>query len=187
MLTELDITLQQALSEHGLRELPEEWNPESGVEVIDGIALVTKIGGIQGYCKVANEGLGRFAIKRDYGKCARIISIDKIYPVNVLEKRFAPVLKSDIDIITFLSKNGHNAVTIESLLKTDGKTPEQIKKDKSVIDSYINAVAVEKAQMTIKEEKRCKEITEYSKRIKVKKDEEKATRKTRRTKKSDNQ
>lgn len=187
MLTELEISLQKALSEYGLRELPEEWSPESGVEVIDGIALVTKIGGIQDYCKVVNEGLGRFAIKRDYGKCARIISIDKIFPVNVLQKRFAPVLKSDKDIVMFLSKNGHNAAAIESLLNTDGKTAEQIQADKAVVESYVNAVAVEIAQKTIKEEKRCKEITEYSKRIKVKKDEEKVARKTRRTKKSDSQ
>lgn len=187
MITELEITLQAALSMYGLRELPDEWNPQSGNKVIDGIALVTKIGGIREYCKIATTSDGGFAVKKDFGKCARIISIDKVYPVNVLEKRHDIKFHNDAEIVTFLRQNGHKDKDIEALLSKDGKTPEQIDADRATIDRYVNAATIETKQKMLKEEERCKEISAYSKRIKAKKNEERETAKrTRKNQKSDN-
>lgn len=185
MLTELEITLQQALQDFGLRELPEEWNPAKS-DIIDGIALVSKIGGIRNYCKVAADGNGKLSVKRDYGKSLRIQEIEKVYAVHVIEKRFKPGLHNDNDILTFLRFSEHPREELESLLSTEGKTEEQIKRDRAIVDGYVQKATLDSAKQTLKEEERCKELKEYSKRIKTAKNERKNSKKTPRAKKESN-
>lgn len=187
MLTELEITLQQALSDFGLRELPEEFNADAS-GFVDGIALVTKLGGIQNYCKVANDGKGKISIKKDYGRPLRIIQIEKLYAVHKLDKRFEPRLRNDKEIIEFLRFSKYGIKNIESLLNDDGKTEEQIKHDRAIVDEYVKQYTLDSAKNTLAEENRCKELKEYSKRIKTKKNEEvtETKQKNRRAKKGDN-
>lgn len=161
-LTEYDITKEEALRAAGLRKLPDRAvTPTYNKVWIKGIALVTKLGGIKSFCLCENNGLGVCEIKRDFGSCNAIISIDTIYPYQEVEARFKPDLRSNKAIIAFLGKNGHNEVSIESLLNKEGKTPEQIKEDKAIVEKYINQVAVKLAKKTLAEEERCKALRNY--------------------------
>lgn len=162
MITPKEETLQLALQDYGLRALPKAYNRDSGTVWITGIALVTKVLGQQEYVKCTNNGLGVPVITRDYGAVASIISVDAIYPVDCVDKRFTPDLRSDKAIITFLSKNGHQPSVIESLLSKEGKTPEQIKTDRATTRQYINQAAIKIAKKTLAEEARIAEMHKYA-------------------------
>lgn len=166
MITPEEETLQIALQEAGLRALPKEWKPESSVVWITAIALVTKVGCRREYVYCHNSGYNLPSVAKDYGACAAIISFDAIYPVEILDKRFTPDLRSNDAIIKFLAKNGHQASVVASLLSKDGKTPEEIKKDKAIVKSYVNQAAIVLAKKTLAEESRVNEIRNYANRIK---------------------
>lgn len=164
MLTQKEITLQAALQDFGLKDLPRMWDKNVST-MIDGIALVTKVGGTKEYVKVSFDG-EEVIVVRDYGTCASIINIDKVYAVNVLDKKFTPDLRSDKAIVTFLGKKGYDETVIESLLSKDGKTPEQSKSDRAKVKKYVNLVALALAKKELAERDRCNEIRNYAKRIK---------------------
>lgn len=160
-LSQLDITLQSALQEYGLRELPPEWNPDTST-LVDGIALVMKATGKE-YCKVANKD-GNIAVVRDYGKCAAIHKIEKVFGVNVLTKANIPPFKSDEEIILYLCKSRYDRAEIEELLKTD----------REEVNRRINNLALETEKRKIAEKKRCEEIKEFAQKAKEEKAKQKA-------------
>lgn len=166
-LTDLEISLQAALQDFGLTTLPKEVKKDSGIELIEGIALVTKSNGIQGYVKVSGDGDGGITIKKDYGQALLIRSIDKLYPVQTLDtKRFKPDLRSDKQIIKFLCKSDYDEPEVAALLSKENKTPEQIKADRDIIKKYINTVAIKIAKQKLAEEERIEELRSYASRIK---------------------
>lgn len=165
-LTEQEITLQAALQDFGLTMLPKEIKKDSGIELIEGIALVTKSNGMQGYVKVSGDGEGGITIKKDYGHALLIRSIDKLYPVQTLDaKRFKPDLRSDKQIIKFLCKSDYDEAEITALLSKDNKTPDKIKSDRDIIKKYINTVAIKIAKQKLQEEERIEELKSYASRI----------------------
>lgn len=165
-LTPTEITLQEALSDCGLRALPKECKPDGNTVWITAIALVTKIGGRKEYVKCVNDGGGTPSIVRDYGTCAAIVSVNSIHPVDVLDKRFTPDLRSNETVIKFLSKNGYDESAVALLLSKEGKTPEQAKEDRAAVRGYVNKVAITLAKKTLAEEARCRDIKDYANRIK---------------------
>lgn len=160
-LTNEQITLQSAMQDFGIRELPPEWNPDTST-LVDGIALVMKATGKE-YCKVANKD-GNIAVVRDYGKCAAILKIEKVFGVNVLTKANIPPFKSDEEIILYLCKSRYDRAEIAELLKTD----------REEVNRRINNLALESEKRKIAERKRVNEIKEFAQKAK----EEKAKTKT---------
>ena len=158
MLTPKQITLQEALSDAKLTDLPKEWTPDSNVTWITAIVLCTKIGGIHEYVRCVNDGDNRPIVKRDYGKPATIIKYDRIFPIHTLEKRFMPDLRSDKAIIAFLEKCGYKTEVIEAKLNKEGKSPEDVKADRAVVKTLVTKAAIKLAQTTLAEEERCKNI-----------------------------
>lgn len=165
-LSPTEITLQEALQDFGLRTLPREWKSESNVIWVSGIARVTKVGSRTEYVKCVNNGHNIPSITRDYGACAAILSVDAIYPVDILDKSKTPDLRSDKAIIAFLSKNGYNEAAITSMLSKEDKSPEEFKADRAVVKGYITQVAITLAKKMLAEEDRVKEIRNYANRIK---------------------
>lgn len=163
-------TLQRALQLTGLSELPKPLTQSNNATWIRAIVLVTKLGGIQSYCLADNNGFGLPAIKHDLGPSKCIVSIDAIYPYEKLDKRFTPDLRSDKQIVEFLSRNGHNAASIEALLSKEGKSQDDITADRAIVKSYIYNAGIQLAKKTLDEEQRCAEIKQYTKRIKNGKD-----------------
>ena len=141
-MTPQEETLQLALQETGLRALPSKITSGYNKTWLRAIALVTKIGGRKEYCLCDNDGNGRPIIKRDFGACAAIVSIDDLFPYEETEKADIPVLKTDKQIITYLCKSKYDKAEIEALLSTEGKTKEQIAADRATIDGYIKDLAV---------------------------------------------
>lgn len=157
-MTPKQITLQAALQDFGLRELPAEYNPELNVPWVTGIALVTKAGGVTEYVRVSNRGDGSPEVKKDYGTPAAVLRYDRLFAVDKLEKRFIPVLRGRTAQLDFLVKNGYSTEEIIALLEKKDKTPEQIEADQNKIRGYINKVALSLAKTVLQEEKRCRNI-----------------------------
>ena len=155
-LTQLDITLQSALQDFGLRELPPEWNPNGDTTLVDGIALAVKSTGNE-YCKVANKD-GKISIVRDYGKCAAIHRIDKIFAVHAITKFDIPRFKTDDEIIHYLCKSKYDQSEIESLLKSG---------DREEIQRRINEVALSYQKKKYAEEARVKKMKELAESAKA--------------------
>lgn len=154
MLTPKQISLQAALKDFGLRELPRELQPD---EIwITAIGFVTKACGKE-YVKLVNED-DKPVVKKDYGTCAAIHKIDRIYPVDKLDKRFTPDLRSNKAIATFLEKNGENLQVVERLLTKEDKTAEQYQQDRAKVKKMVINAAIKLAKATLAEEKRCANI-----------------------------
>ncbi len=167
-LTEKQITLQECLQVAGIRALPKKITSFEDNTWIKAICLVNKIGGRQSYCLCDNDGSGKPAIKRDFGPCVAIVSIEEVYPYKVLDKKFMPDLRSDKQIVEYLSKNGYNESTITAMLdKSSHPTPESAKVDREKVKEYIYKAAIKVSQQMIAEEDRCTEIKNYASRIKT--------------------
>lgn len=165
-----DITLQSALQEYGLRELPPEWNPNTST-LVDGIALVTKATG-QEYCKVANKN-GKVCVIKDYGRTSVILRVEKIFAVNTITKADVPRLRNDNEIIQYLGKCKYPRSEIEQLLSMEGKTESQIASDRAEIERRINDLALEFQKKKIEEEVRVKKIKEFAEAAKAEKQKQK--------------
>lgn len=163
-MTPKEETLQLALQKTGLRALPKALTPNDSRVWITAIVLCRK-GSFETYALANNDGSGKPSITHDLGPCITISQILSVHPVEVLDKRFTPDLRSNDAIIKFLSKNGYDESLIASLLSKDDKTLEQAKEDKGIVKSYINNVAIILAKKTLAEEERCKGIKEYANRI----------------------
>lgn len=165
-MTPLEETLGEVLSDYGIREIPPEWNPNEST-LVDGIALVVKSTGKE-YCKVANKD-GKIAIVRDYGRCAVILRIEKIFAVNTITKADIPKFANSDEIIHYLCKSRYDRAEVESLLSVDGKSPEQIESDRSEINRRINDIALLAQKSKIEEKRRVRAIKEYAEKVKSEK------------------
>lgn len=164
-MTPKEETLQLALQKTGLRTLPKALTPNDSRVWITGIVLCRK-GGFETYALANNDGYGKPSITQDFGPCITISSVLSIHPIDVLDKRLTPDLRSDKAVITFLSKNGYDEAQITAMLdKSAHATPEEAKADREKVKGFVNQVAIILAKKTLAEEERCKGIKEYANRI----------------------
>lgn len=164
-------TLQLALQKTGLRALPKAISANDTRVWINAIVLVQKMG-METYCLAQNNGDGKPSITQDFGPCYAISEILSIHPIEVIDRRFTPNLRSDKAIVAFLSKNGYDEALITAMLdKSAHNTPEEAKADREKVKQFVMQVAIKIAQKTIVEEERCREIKEYAKRVKDGKEE----------------
>lgn len=182
-MTPLEETLGEVLSDFGIRELPPEWNPNGDTTLVDGIALVVKATGNE-YCKVANKD-GKTSVVKDYGRCAAILRIEKIFAVNTISKFNIPQFKSKDEVIHFLCKSVYDRAEVEALLSTDNKSPEQIKADRSEIKRRIDELLIGYANRKNAERKRVDEIKQYAEAAKAEKEKSKTNGRRKKEKKSE--
>lgn len=164
-LSDKAITLQECLAATGQRDLPKKIGANYNKVWIKAICLVRKAGGFEEYCLCDNDGNNKPSIKRDFGRSAAIQEILGIFPYQELEGRFTPDLRSDKAILSFLVKNGYKEEEISTLLEKEGKDPEQVKKDRATVKTFVNNIALKLAKNTLAEEQRCKDLKNYKKRI----------------------
>lgn len=159
MISVKEETLQLALQKTGLRELPKALLSDSQTVWVTAIVRVRKLTGIENYCLASNDGDGNVKITKDFGPAMVIKEILSIHPIETLDKRFKPDLRSDKAIIAFLVKNGYDEALITSMLdKKSHDTPESAKADRITVQTYVNKVAIGLSQRMLAEEKRCKNI-----------------------------
>lgn len=157
MLTEKDITLQECLQFHKLAELPDKFNPEDGKQLLKGISLVRKQGGIESYVCTANDGNGGIKVVRDFGKSATIVEYLQHYAVSVLDSRYKPKLKSDEEYLKFLVNSGANEPYVKELIEA---------KDYEALNFLVEQASLRIAERNEAEKKRCEEIKEFAEKAK---------------------
>lgn len=162
-----DETLQLALREAGVKTLPKSITPSDNMVWISAIALTKRINAQESYVCVVNDGEGNPIIKRDFGPYIAIADIISIHPIEMLNKRFIPDLRSDKQMIGFLEKNGYNPTIIANMLdKNSHATPEAAKTDRARVKSFIHKAAIEIAKKALSEDKRIDKMKDYASRIK---------------------
>lgn len=166
MITIKDKTLQECLEKTGLRELPKPL--QEGKVWIDGIALVTRINGIESYVLVQNDGEGNPNVVRDFGPCVMIKKIETIYPLNVLDKRSLPDLRSNKAMLDFLVRFGHDKEKAVALLNKDEKTEDEIAADRAAVKNSIFKIAIKLAKDNFAEEERCRNLHKENNQSKTK-------------------
>ena len=160
-------TLGECLSATGLRSLPEPLKDGEKKIWIEAIVLVSK-GGLEEYCLATNNGLGIPSISRDFGACRAISRIISVHPIEQFDgKNIIPTFKDDNAILIYLTKNAYPVAVIENLLKTDGKTEQEIKTDREIINKYVVDLAMRNAKANLSEEKRVKWIREFAENSKA--------------------
>lgn len=167
MISIKDETLQGCLQKVGLPSLPDAIASDGsdGKTFLKAIVLVKRINGQESYCIARNDGYGKPEVIQDFGPYLPIHSIVSIHPVVALDKKVIPDLQSDEDIITYLCKSLYNEADIRALLDKGNKTPEQIKKDRAMVNGYIRKAAIDFATRQEKEVERVKESKTYKSRI----------------------
>lgn len=152
------ISLMECMSLSRMTELPKEWD---GKRIwLKAIVKVSKCDNSKNYALAENDGRNKPYILRDFGNCARIVSIDNIYPTYYLVENQKPDLRNKNDIITYLSNAGYVKENVEFLLgnvDSNGvdKTEEQKKSDKETVKMWVNEVSI-KLQLEILNEKQKK-------------------------------
>lgn len=155
-------TLGECLSATGLRALPKPIAEGENKIWLSGIALVSK-GGFEEYCLVTSDIEGRPSVSKDFGECRAINRFIAIYPVECYSGfDIIPPLKTDKSIVTYLCKSRHDPAEIEALLSTEGKSEEQIRKDRAVIDKYIKELAFRNAKAKQAERERVNKMKYYN-------------------------
>lgn len=163
-LSEREYTLQMCLQEVGLSELPPAISASYTKRWIKGICLARKLNGIMSYCMCENDG-GKTRLKKDFGQILPVLEIVAIHPYMELDSKYIPDLRSNKQIIEFLTKNGYTADNIEALLSKNDKTNEQQRKDRQTVKDFVIKAAIKNAKAMSDEENRCSEIRNYSNRI----------------------
>lgn len=158
MITSKQISLQAALQDAGLRELGRPFDPQGNALWLTAIARVLKTNGQEEYVKVVNNGDNKPTVVKDYGSCAAIVKVVALYPIDILERRFRPDLRSPKAVFDFLTKHKYPADKVSALMSKDNKTPEQIAADKEAVNRLVTECAIKNAKAILEEEARCKAI-----------------------------
>jgi glutaredoxin 2 len=157
-MTKLEISLQEALESAGLVCLPDQLDTNSKQIWLKAIGLVRKINGSRNYVLLAQKDGVTPQIIQDFGDTARIMRLEVIYPYYFLEKRFIPKLKTDEDILKYLSVHSKEAQRAPALLNNANKSFEQINADRKAVKAMVIKAAVAYAQVVLDDEIRYKKI-----------------------------
>lgn len=161
-MTQKELTLTECLSATGLRALPKPIAEGENKIWLSGIALVSK-GGLEEYCLVTSDIDGKPSVSRDFGACRAISRIISVHPIECFSGfDVIPPLKNDKSIVTYLCKSRHDPAKIEALLSTEGKSEEQIRSDRAVIDKLIKELAFKNAKAKQAERVRVNNMKNYS-------------------------
>lgn len=155
-------TLKAALAAIGYAMLPAPLLPSHKGIWLRAVARVRLVNGTKAYCLVHNDG-GSPSVLQTFGKSVAIASYEEIYPYEELDARFRPRLKDDKAIEEYLWRTCNNMTVVRSLLSTEGKDTERLRRDRAEIERLVLRSAIAVAQKALAEEERCKKIIENGK------------------------
>lgn len=139
--------LLDALKAIGWPDLPNPIDANYKKRWIKAIVKVRKYNGSESYCIAVNDGNGKPHIIKDFGPTSIISNVISIHPYEETSKKLIPWFRTDRQIVSYLTKSDYDASEITALLSKDGKTPEQIKRDRDIVNGYIEQVAIEQARI----------------------------------------
>ena len=121
-------SLVLSLNACAVAELPSLLDDNEDRVWVMGIAKVTKCDNSKSYVVVENDGRGNPFITRDYGSSASIVSIDGVFPTRYLEQEDMPSIRSQKDIIRYLTVKGEDKAMLEAKMSSkDKKDKEDLK------------------------------------------------------------
>lgn len=180
--------LEEALRVAQIGDLPPEIDGNYKKHWLKAIVKIQRSNGNIGYCLAVNDGNGGANIIRDFNPTGIIVNILSVHPYEEATRNIIPRFANDAQVIKYLCKSDFNRSDVELLLATEGKTPEQIKADREVVNSYIMQVATKQARALEETKRISREINAMAdpklkeKNIKAKKYGRTATTKTKRSK-----
>ena len=173
--------LEEALRIAQLGDLPLAIDETYKKHWLKAIVKIQRSNGETGYCLAVNDGNNKPRIIRDFNPTGIIIRILSIHPYEETERNIMPRFANDEQVVKYLCKNGFKRDEIVYLLKTEGKTDEQVNADKEILKSYIMQVANKQVQIKLESDEQARTLAAMAnpelkeKRIKEKKYGRKAT------------
>lgn len=180
--------LEEALRVAQVGDLPPEIDKDYKKHWLKAIVKIQRSNGNIGYCLAVNDGNGGANIIRDFNPTGIIVNILSVHPYEEATRNIIPRFANDAQVIKYLCKSDFKRPDVELLLATEGKTPEQIKADREVVNGYIMQVATKQARELEETKRISREINAMAdpklkeKNIKAKKYGRTATTKTKRSK-----
>lgn len=148
--------LREALRYAGLGILPPAIDSSYKKRWLKAIVRVQRNNGYTGYCIADNDGADKPRIVCDFCPTGIIAGVLTVHPYSETERNIIPRFYSDEQRRDFLWKGGFKYSEIDPLFSKEGKTPEQIKADREVINSYIEKAAIEHTQLLEKMKQACR-------------------------------
>lgn len=112
MINDKEKTLEQALNDAFIFQLPDKWDNKS--IWIYAIGLVTHSNARQTYCLVKRDNNGNPQIIKTYGEPCRIVMLNEIYPYIFLQDKYHCDFKNKQERIDYIIAN-NNAITESEL------------------------------------------------------------------------
>lgn len=138
-------TLETALRVAQLGDLPPAIDDAYKKHWLKAIVKIQRSNGEIGYCLAVNDGNNKPRIIRDFNPTGIIVRVLSVHPYEESTRNIIPSFRSDEQILNYFRKTDFKREEIESLLSKEGKTSEQIKADRELLNSYITQVAIGQA------------------------------------------
>lgn len=150
--------LEEALRIAQLSDLPPAIDDAYKRHWLKAIVKIQRSNGEIGYCLAVNDGNNKPRIIRDFNPTGIIIRILSIHPYEETERNIIPRFANDEQVVKYLCKNGFKRDEIVYLLKTEGKTDEQVNADKEILKSYIMQVANKQVQIKLESDEQARTL-----------------------------
>lgn len=150
--------LEEALRIAQLGDLPPAIDDAYKRHWLKAIVKIQRSNGETGYCLAVNDGNNKPRIIRDFNPTGIIIRILSIHPYEETERNIIPRFANDEQVVKYLCKNGFKRDEIVYLLKTEGKTDEQVNADKEILKSYIMQVANKQVQIKLESDEQARTL-----------------------------
>lgn len=137
--------LEIALKVAQVGDLPPEIDKDYKKHWLKAIVKIQRTNGDIGYCLAVNDGSDKPNIVRDPYPTGIIAGVLSIHPYEECDKNILPRFQNDEQVVRYLCKSDFSRSEIEPLIAVDGKTPEQIERDRNVLRGYIKQVAIKQA------------------------------------------
>lgn len=146
MMTELELTLSEALSFAKVAEMPAELE-EGRTDWVKALVLVRKYNGRENYALAINEGGAMPSVVKDFGSSCGIQSVLRIYPYAFLAEKYRPNLRNKDEIVTYLVGHGEDEEAMRQLLSSTTKAGKDKaeatkEKDKAKVKALVNKYAM---------------------------------------------
>lgn len=185
-------TLETALRVAQIGDLPPAIDDTYKKHWLKAIVKIQRSNGEIGYCLAVNDGNNKPRIIRDFNPTGIIVRVLSVHPYEESTRNIIPFFNTEEQVIKYLCKSDFKREEIIPLVKTEGKTLEQINADNELIKGYIRQVAMKQAQQVEATKQLGREVAAMAdpelkeKRIKAKKNGRTATpRKAKRSKSQD--
>lgn len=173
--------LEEALRVAQVGDLPPAIDDAYKKHWLKAIVKIQRSNGETGYCLAINDGNNKPRIIRDFNPTGIIVRVLSVHPYEESTRNIIPFFNTEEQVIKYLCKSDFKREEIIPLIKTEGKTPEQINADNELIKGYIRQVANKQAQQVEATKQLGREIAAMAdpklkeKRIKAKKNGRTAT------------